>query len=176
MKDDIIKSQDFDLEMLSAKLDMSHLVYYLLMRRFEFEQSYIDRNRIEIERKFNNRRPNKKRIDKFATCNRDLPICINDKEDATNYHILRVLERPEIIDDYFNGDMRGNNNMSNTSKLKNKCELYKDLLIERMLHYCKARSIKKYNNSYTASHPLFNEINSNERKNSNALCKYLQVN
>jgi hypothetical protein len=155
IKNDIIKSEEFDLEHLTNEVDISHLVYYLVMRKFEFDISYVNKKRNEMEMKFKiTKKPNKKRNEKVL-CDKEHPMCINDREDVQNYSILRIYDKPVIIDDYYTENFAMPNTVSSN-------DVYKDLLIERRAHYCK--SDRRINHSFTASHPVFNDIILSEDK------------
>jgi hypothetical protein len=169
LKDDIINSEDVDIEDLTNRVDISHLLYFLVMRRFEFDMIYVNKNRIEIEINIKSaKKPNKKRNEKLNLCNKELPICIHDKDEVQNFTILKVYDLPVIIDNYFS-------ECENKSRLVNSAnDVYKDLLIERRVHYCKIDYKKSMNHSFTASHPIFSDIVSNQykRKSTATRCMY----
>ncbi len=169
IKDNIIKSEENDIEQFTNEVDNSHLIYYMVMRRFEFDLTYIEKHRNQMEKKFKkSKKPNKKRNEKYILCDSEHPICIYDKEEeADNYCILKVHYKPVIIDNFYSEDGRKPETIYEDSN-----DVYKDLLIERRVHYCKMDHKRIINNSFTASHPIFSDIISydNKRKNTIALC------
>jgi hypothetical protein len=118
--------QEGDIESLEERTenlkDSSNLVYYLLLRKFEFDIHSINKNRNKLELSFKRASEEKLKqrqehgnsvckvqrrnsiYEKDFACLTELPLCIYDttyKDEILNYSVLTVFNPPKIIEDYF---------------------------------------------------------------------------
>lgn len=147
----------------------ANLAYYLISKKFNFNMDLIRKYRKtlspqiikEIEGLGTFHRVSdeeEERDEEFESkkivCDLDWPICLNDKKNLTrefDYIVLKQLNEPTVIDNYFNFKEKNKNKNNNENiydinnekdeeKIKYfKEKIYEDLLIERRKHYCNSK-------------------------------------
>ena len=138
--------EDLSIEEKAENLyDNSYLIYYLILRKFEFDMTYIEKNRNILEKNFSHHKKNNKKnirnsiYEKNMNCQKEIPLCIYDtyyKHEITNCLILKIFYKPVIYEDYFY--MTDDSLSSDVSRDEDrKMNIFKELLIERRFHYCK---------------------------------------
>jgi hypothetical protein len=137
--------------------DINRLVFYLVLRIFEFNNEYLEKHREIIQKpiienlKLENEDRirmkeknlfNNKKVHKEIKCNKEWPICMQvlekDKRDILPFYVVQVQNFPKIFNEYVKADKnRLNSESIRKPKLRNKTEvLVEDILIERVVHIC----------------------------------------
>ena len=170
----------------------ANLAYYLISKKFNFNMDLIRKYRKtlspqiikEIEGLGTFSKPteeneeNEECESKKIVCDLDSPICLNDKKDLSKEYdhiVLKQLNEPVVIDNYFNFEEENkikNNNKKkydiNNEKDEEKIKYYKekayeDLLIERRKHYCGSKLMSIRVDLYKSSNK-FEKIESEHLK------------
>ena len=172
--------------MLNAKtndIDMDNLIYYLTLKRFEFDNSFLKTHReiltksvvdsIRKENEMNLKLKNEilcNSIKKEEKCNLDYPVCTNDankdfQRTVNSFIVLRSKSTDNlIVDDYFCGV--SNNSLVNSVKEVQQNDS-KDILIERRNHTCRmSREVDSNKNNYK-----FDKITEEEKYSNNVIKK-----
>lgn len=136
---------------LFKRLEISDLKYYLILRKFSFNQSLINKNReVMIEKmkehiqKFNQNKMknlknklNQLKNNNFLFCDHDWPICMYDLDNKYNVIdtlVLRTTNISQIIEKYKGYKQCFNQELNQST-----------ILIERMTHTCNAVKSKDHN-------------------------------
>lgn len=172
--------------MLNAKtsdVDLDNLIYYLTLKRFEFDNLFLKTHRdilmkpvvdsIRKENEINLKLKNKilsNYVKNEEKCNVDYPVCINDinqdfQRTVNPFILLRSTFTDNlIVEDYFS-------TMSNNFLFDNLKDLNlnksKDILIERRNHTCQMISLKVSNEK----NYKFNKITGEEKDLDNFIKK-----
>ena len=170
----------------------ANLAYYLISKKFNFNMDLIRKYRKtlspqiikEIEglgtfsKATEENEENEECESKKIVCDLDSPICLNDKKDLSKEYdhiVLKQLNEPVVIDNYFNFEEENkikNNNKKkydiNNEKDEEKIKYYKekayeDLLIERRKHYCGSKLMSIRADLYKSSNK-FEKIESEHLK------------
>jgi hypothetical protein len=170
----------------------ANLAYYLISKKFNFNMDLIRKYRKtlspqiikEIEglgtfsKATDENEENAESESKKIVCDLDWPICLNDKKDLSKEYdhiVLKQLNEPVVIDNYFNFEEENkikNNNKKkydiNNEKDEEKIKYYKekayeDLLIERRKHYCGSKLMSIRADLYKSSNK-FEKIESEHLK------------
>ena len=170
----------------------ANLAYYLISKKFNFNMDLIRKYRKtlspqiikEIEglgtfsKATDQNEENEECESKKIVCDLDSPICLNDKKDLSKEYdhiVLKQLNEPVVIDNYFNFEEENkikNNNKKkydiNNEKDEEKIKYYKekayeDLLIERRKHYCGSKLMSIRADLYKSSNK-FEKIESEHLK------------
>lgn len=171
MKQNSIESIFDSIEQTKTNLDIAPIIYYLILRKFEFDTEIINKNRIlfeenVIETMFKNKQEKMKK-DKLKMieslknkneanvrknsyfhgnehCCTEWQLCIYDtyyKHDITNFLIFRQLELPEIIENYFFS--KSNENCSNRSNYESHNSNEISTLIENKKQTSRFKTVKE---------------------------------
>lgn len=139
----IEEAQDFFENKTTQYCDLDKLLYYLIIKRYDFDMEMIKENRNNlfpkiIEEIRNNGRflLAKEQLDEVY-CDKDWPLCTKDydyRHEISDYFIYRTLDKPNIINNYYERQL----NQTNTEPAQGRCkeEKYEKLLIERRKHLC----------------------------------------
>lgn len=147
------KVQVYFNEIIKNKIDTKLLLYFLLIKRFDFNMKVINRNREQILPKIiegikGNSVYSSKKSEKNNNCNIKWPLCTNDVEfrhDILRYFVYKPFYAPRIfknycdlktdrkaMSDYYN-NIDKNEDQTEEEK-RNK--LFEGLLLERRIHLC----------------------------------------
>jgi hypothetical protein len=159
--------------------DISHLKFYLIMRRFEFNNDTLDKNRLLIEgpiiehiSKVNSIKMNKLREKtrmREDICDDDWPICIYECDSFYKVHEVFTFKSagpPQLHENYFFKELDIDRKSVNMLKKKESVCInivdYESALIERKPHCCiekfrKKKNKKNYNNTSIDTVPDLDE-------------------
>lgn len=169
--------QNIFLNKLQSKNDVKYLLYYLLIKRFNFNINTINKNRAKIMPKvIEGMRGNKdfltKKAENRKECDLNWPLCTHDdnyKFEISQYFIYKQLERPLLINDYCcintnREEMKNNYHLINQNGKNandiNAKRVFNQIVIERRKHSCQ-------NNTNTKDNIHSNHIKPKRRNTSN---------
>ena len=133
-------------------LNPSIMIYFLLLRKFDFDIKQLYLIRIEIENQIQNSFIQKKKSSpkkKSRKITED-DICKCNPEEIQNYLVLKFLEPIEIIDSYCDNYDNYEKNAPNRLSIKSKNEIWNEMLVNRRFlinendDYCPCRLQKKF--------------------------------
>ena len=133
-------------------LNPSIMIYFLLLRKFDFDIKQLYLIRIEIENQIQNSFIQKKKSfpkKKSRKITED-DICKCNPEEIQNYLVLKFSEPIEIIDSYCDNYDNYEKNTPNRLSIKSKNEIWNEMLVNRRFlinendDYCPCRLQKKF--------------------------------
>ena len=133
-------------------LNPSIMIYFLLLRKFDFDIKQLYLIRIEIENQIQNSFIQKKKSSpkkKSRKITED-DICKCNPEEIQNYLVLKFSEPIEIIDSYCDNYDNYEKNTPNRLSIKSKNEIWNEMLVNRRFlinendDYCPCRLQKKF--------------------------------
>ena len=128
------------------------MIYFLFLRKFDFDIKQLYLIRIEIENQIQNSFIQKKKSSpkkKSRKITED-DICKCNPEEIQNYLVLKFSEPIEIIDSYCDNYDNYEKNTPNRLSIKSKNEIWNEMLVNRRFlinendDYCPCRLQKKF--------------------------------
>ena len=134
--------------------DTSIMIYFLFLRKFDFDIKQLYLIRIEIENQIQNsfNQKNKKNSSPTRKSRKitEDDICQCNPEEIQNYLVLKFLEPIEIIDSYCDNYDNYQDNTFHRLSIKSKNEIWNEMLVNRRFlsnendDYCPCRLQKKF--------------------------------
>ena len=173
----LIKNYFSDFKNLNA------LKYNLILKKYEFNNSFINFNRLfilsEMTEKINQTNRFKlenlkeKISERDEPCDLNWPYCLYDYETyykIIDHIVLRNNENLEIMDNYCENKSKQLNNISDNNIVNNVCDEdlnFNNVLIERKKHFCenKKKMKEKDKNSEDSKNSTETEKSMNEKEN-----------
>ena len=141
----IEEAQDFFENKLNNYHDIDKLVYYLIVKKYDFDMDMIKKNRNNLfpkvveEIRNNGQFIQAKDENAVQDCDTDWPLCAKDTEyrhSITDYFVYKTLNKPNIITNFYEQNFNRRDACDNVNKGRCKEEFYEKLLIERRKHIC----------------------------------------
>ena len=142
----IEEAQDFFENKVNNYHDIDKLVYYLIVKKYDFDMDMIKENRNNLFPKVVEEIRNNGQFllakDESAVqdCDTDWPLCAKDTEyhhEISDYFVYKTLNKPNIINNFYEENCNRRDSCDNVNKVgRCKEEFYEKLLIERRKHVC----------------------------------------
>ena len=163
--------------------NLNALKYNLILKKYEFNNSFINFNRLfilsEMTEKINQTNRFKlenlkeKISERDEPCDLNWPYCLYDYETyykIIDHIVLRNNENLEIMDNYCENQSKKLNNISDNNTVNNVCDEdlnFNNVLIERKKHFCenKKKIKEKDKNSEDSKNSTETEKSMNEKEN-----------
>ena len=163
--------------------NLNALKYNLILKKYEFNNSFINFNRLfilsEMTEKINQTNRFKlenlkeKISERDEPCDLNWPYCLYDYETyykIIDHIVLRNNENLEIMDNYCENQSKKINNISDNNIVNNVCDEdlnFNNVLIERKKHFCenKKKIKEKDKNSEDSKNSTETEKSMNEKEN-----------
>ncbi len=163
--------------------NLNALKYNLILKKYEFNNSFINFNRLfilsEMTEKINHNNRFKlenlkgKISERDEPCDLNWPYCLYDYETyykIIDHIVLRNNENLEIMDNYCENQSKKLNNISDNNTVNNVCDEdlnFNNVLIERKKHFCenKKKMKEKDKNSEDSKNSTETEKSMNEKEN-----------
>ena len=142
----IEEAQDFFENKVNNYHDIDKLVYYLIVKKYDFDMDMIKENRNNLFPKVVEEIRNNGQFllakDESAVqdCDTDWPLCAKDTEyhhEISDYFVYKTLNKPNIINNFYEENCNRRDSCDNVNRVgRCKEEFYEKLLIERRKHVC----------------------------------------
>ena len=142
----IEEAQDYFENKIDNYKDIDKLVYYLIVKRYDFDMDMIKENRNNLFPKIIEEIRNNGKFllakDETAVldCDKDWPLCAKDTEyrhEISDYFVYKTLDKPNIITNFYEPNFNRKDACDEINKeARCKEEYYEKLLIERRKHVC----------------------------------------